>query len=243
MQHQNQPQPHRPRRALRLAVLLLVVPLSACVSVANHRKLELERDALRANKRALAEELRLAKSENERLEKQLGSEVGKASQMQGTYDALVAELKNELSSGQVQIEQLREGGVRVNLAQEILFSTGSAKLDDQGVDVLKRVSVELAKVPHRIEVEGHTDDRDIRGKLAETYPTNWELAGARAARVVRLFEESGVEGDRLVAASLGETKPVASNRSDQGRARNRRIEVRLLPDAAAPLPASLAPPN
>jgi chemotaxis protein MotB len=231
----------RPGRALRLAVLLSIVPLSACVSVATHRKLETERDALSASKRAMTEELRLTKAENERLESQLGSEAGKVSQMQGTYDALVAELKDELSSGKVQIEQLREGGVRVNLAQEILFSTGSAQLDDPGVDVLKRVSTELAKTPHRIEVEGHTDDRDIRGTLAKTYPTNWELAGARAARVVRLFEENGVKADRLVAASMGETKPVATNSSEKGRARNRRIEVRLLPDQAAALPASLAP--
>ena len=231
----------RPGRALRLAVLLLLVPLSACVSVATHRKLETERDALSASKRALAEELRLTKAENERLESQLGSEAGKVTRMQGTYDALVAELKDELSSGKVQIEQLREGGVRVNLAQEILFSTGSAQLDDQGVDLLKRVSTELAKTPHRIEVEGHTDDRDIRGTLAKTYPTNWELAGARAARVVRLFEETGVKADRLVATSMGETKPVATNASDKGRARNRRIEVRLLPDQAAAMPASLAP--
>ena len=233
--------PQHPRRALRLAVLLLLLPLSACVSVANHRKLETERDALRANKRALAEELRLAEAKNKQLESQLDKQTGKITKLQGTYDALVTELEDELSSGKVQIEHLREGGVRVNLAQEILFPVGSAQLDPNGSDVLKRVSVELAKVPHRIEVEGHTDDRAIRGTLAKTYPTNWELAGARAASVVRLFEGSGVKGDRLVAVSFGQKKPVASNLSDQGRARNRRIEVRLLPDGGTNVPASLAP--
>lgn len=230
---------HR-HRVPRLAALALLLPLSACVSVANYRKLELERDALRANKAALAEELRALKGQTQELAGALEAREEKLSQMQGTYDALVAELKDELSSGQVQIEQLKEG-LRVNLSQEILFPTGSAELDAQGRDILRRVSVELAKVPHRIEVEGHTDDVPIRGSLAKTYPSNWELAGARAASVVRLFAEGGIDGDRLAAVSFGQEKPVASNASDQGRARNRRIEVRLLPlEGDATLPASLA---
>jgi chemotaxis protein MotB len=213
------------------ATLALLLPLCGCVSVANYRKLELERDALRANRAALAEELSVLKLEEREQ---------KLSQMQGTYDALVKQLKNELASGQVQIEQLKEG-LRVNLAQEILFPTGSAELDAKGRDVLRRVSAELAKVPHRIEVEGHTDNVPIRGTLAKTYPSNWELAGARAASVVRLFGEAGISGDRMAAVSFGEVRPVASNDSDKGRARNRRIEVRLLPaEADATLPASLA---
>ena len=218
----------------------LLLPLTACVSVSNYRKLELERDALRSNKAALAEELRLLKGETKTLEVRLDQQQGEISQMQGTYDALVAELEDELSSGQVQIEQLRDG-IRVNLAQEILFPTGSAELDAKGRDLLARVSAELAKVGHRIEVAGHTDDVAIRGGLAKRYPSNWELAGARAASVVRLFEEKGVSGQRLVAVSLGEKRPVASNLTEKGRARNRRIEVRLLPDQGGTLPASLAP--
>lgn len=224
----------------RLAVLALLLPLCACVSVANYRKLELERDALRANKAAMAEELRLAKSDKDELASRLEEQQGALSEMQSTYDALTRQLKNELASGQVQIEQLREG-IRVNLAQEILFPTGSAELDDRGREVLMRVSAELAKVPHRIEVEGHTDNVPIRGVLARTYPTNWELAGARAARVVRLFGEAGIDGSRLAAVSFGPEQPVASNDSEEGRARNRRIEVRLLPDQpGAALPASIA---
>jgi chemotaxis protein MotB len=222
------------------ATLALLLPLCGCVSVANYRKLELERDALRANRAALAEELSVLKGEAETLEGRLEEREQKLSQMQGTYDALVKQLKNELASGQVQIEQLKEG-LRVNLAQEILFPTGSAELDAKGRDVLRRVSAELAKVPHRIEVEGHTDNVPIRGTLAKTYPSNWELAGARAASVVRLFGEAGISGDRMAAVSFGEERPVASNDSDKGRARNRRIEVRLLPaEADATLPASLA---
>jgi chemotaxis protein MotB len=226
------------RRALRLASLVLVLPLSACVGMAKYRDLEQERDALAAKRAALAKELRELGDEKQRLAGALDEQKSELSEMQGTYDALVGQLQEELSSGQVKIEQLRDG-IRVNLAQEILFPTGSAELDDQGREVLQRVSQELAKVSHRVEVEGHTDDRPIRGALARTYPSNWELAGARAASVVRLFEDGGLDGDRLVAVSFGEQRPVASNKSPEGRENNRRIEVRLLPRERT-LPASAA---
>ena len=77
--------------------------------------------------------------------------------------------------------------------------------------------------------------------LKERYPTNWELAGARAASVVRLFAQSGIDGTRLSAVSRGDTRPVADNRTPQGRALNRRIEIRLRPmgedDVVTPLEA------
>jgi chemotaxis protein MotB len=228
------------RRALRLAaVALLLLPLSACVSVSKYRDLEQERDALAAKRAALAKELEGLNGEKASLEGKLEEQQSQLSEMQGTYDALVNELQEELSSGQVKIEQMRDG-IRVNLAQDILFPTGSAELDEQGRDVVQRVSGELGKVEHRVEVEGHTDNVAIRGALARTYPSNWELAGARAASVVRLFEESGLDGDRLVAVSFGEQRPVASNDSQKGRELNRRIEVRLLPRDDQGVPASLA---
>jgi chemotaxis protein MotB len=66
-------------------------------------------------------------------------------------------------------------------------------------------------------------------KLAERYPSNWELAGARAASVVRVMQEAGVPATQLVAVSRGETEPVASNDTEEGRAQNRRIDVRIRP--------------
>jgi chemotaxis protein MotB len=72
-------------------------------------------------------------------------------------------------------------------------------------------------------VEGHTDDVPV----ARRYPSNWELAAARASSVVRLMIELGVEPDRLKAVSRAEFAPVASNETDEGRAKNRRIEIQL----------------
>jgi len=224
------------RAAAGLAPALLLA-LAGCVSSGKYEKLAAERDALRE---------RLADVENEKLSLEntrldlttsLSQQKDELSSMRGTYDALLSELQDEVASGKVQIERLRDG-IRVNLAQDILFPTGSAELDAQGRDVLTRVSSELAKGGHRIEVEGHTDNVPIKGALLRTYPSNWELAGARAASVVRLFEEKGVNRDGMAAVSFGEMRPVASNDDPEGRAKNRRIEIRLLPQTQS-MPASI----
>lgn len=148
--------------------------------------------------------------------------------MQSTYDGLVADLESEVSSGQIEIERLREG-LRLNVSDEVLFASGSAELDAIGRDVLIKVAGQLANLDDYIEVRGHTDDRRIRGALARKFPTNWELAAARAARVVRLLESKGVPGERLAVVSLGPNEPVAPNDTAGNRALNRRIEIRLLP--------------
>src|SRR5262245_22151638 len=229
-------------RAARLAAgavpALLLAALVGCVSSGKYEKLAKERDVLAT---------RLADAENERqtlestgrdLETDLSKQKDELSSMRGTYDALLTELEQEVSAGQIQIQQLRDG-IRVNLSQDILFATGSAQLDAQGRDVLTRVSAQLAKAGHRIEVEGHTDDVKIGGALARTYPSNWELAGARAASVVRLFEEKGLDRTRMAAVSFGQMRPVATNGDEAGRAKHRRIEIRLLPHESAAVPAAL----
>ena len=150
------------------------------------------------------------------------------SSMQSTYDELVTDLESELSSGQIEIERLREG-LRLNVSDDVLFASGSAELDQIGRDVLIKVAGRLKELGDFIEVRGHTDNRNIRGALAKRFPTNWELAAARAARVVRLLEEHGVPGDRLAVVSLGPNDPLVANDTPDNRARNRRIEIRLEP--------------
>ncbi len=148
--------------------------------------------------------------------------------LRGTYDDLVSDLQTEVSQGRIEIEQLREG-LRMNLSQEILFPLGSARLDQQGRNLLRKVAARLTNGAHTVEVQGHTDDLPIHGTLARRFPSNWDLAGARAAEVVRLFEHEGVDPSRLRAVSYGPTRPAASNETAEGRAANRRIEIRLAP--------------
>ena len=140
----------------------------------------------------------------------------------------MSELESEVSAGRIQIDQLREG-VRVAVSDEVLFDSGSARIDRQGEEVVRKISGQLASMDHRVEVQGHTDNLAISGNLAAAYPSNWELAAARAAAVVRLMEEEGVASDRLTLTSFASNRPISENDSVEGRAMNRRIEIRLRP--------------
>jgi len=171
-------------------------------------KLEKTRDLLTTNLR-----------ENE-------AKVAELSKRSGDYEGLVKDLEKEVSSGQIQITQLREG-LRLNLAQDILFRSGSATLEPYGVELLSKVSEQLAKNPQQVEVQGHTDNVPV--SKTSRWGTNWELAAARAASVVRLFEKHGVDPAHLRAVSYGEHAPVDDNQTAEGRARNRRIDIRLKP--------------
>ena len=161
-------------------------------------------------------------------EARLASREDELRRLQGTYEGLVGDLQEELAAGQVEIEQLREG-LRLNLSQEVLFASGSANLSQAGTAVVSKVAARLKSASYRIQVQGHTDPIPIRSTLRSRYPTNWELAAARASQVVRLLAEQGVAPNRLRAVSFGEYRPVASNENPAGRAKNRRIEIRLEP--------------
>lgn len=232
----------RRARTGRIGTLLVACVASGslgCVASGTHLAVVAERDALASDKVTLEQEvaaLRERTSELTTAEQELASRLAareqEVAELRSTYDGLVADLRSELDSGKVRIEQM-QNGIRVSLDDEILFPSGSAELDEAGSALLVKVAGQMAKSPYGVEVEGHTDDRPIRERLATRYPTNWELAGARSASVVRLLQSEGIEGTRLRVVSLAEFAPVASNDSEDGRARNRRIEIRLRPASAS----------
>jgi chemotaxis protein MotB len=144
--------------------------------------------------------------------------------------ALEEELHDEIVAGQIRIDEVRDG-VRVDVSNQLLFASGSAILSEKGRDVILRLAKQLREGDESISVEGHTDDVMISAGLESQYPSNWELAGARAARVVRRLSAEGVDPLRLRAISLGPFTPVASNGTEEGRSRNRRTEILLRPAA------------
>ena len=182
------------------------------------KRVELERDLRRLRQAEAELSENLAKREAE-----LAVTSTELSKLTGTYDGLVEDLEAEVASGQIEIEQLREG-LRLNLSQSILFPSGSASLNRQGLSVLKTVAARLQELPNDIEVQGHTDNVALKGPR-----TNWELAAERSAQVVRLFANSGIDPRRLTVVSFGENAPIAPNDTPEGRAKNRRIEIRLAP--------------
>lgn len=201
-------------RPIHVAVAALVLTSAGCVSTGTYESVEAERDALRA--------------QNETLEASLAEKATQVNQLRSTYEGLVASLEDEVAAGNVEIEQLRSG-IQVNLSQEILFESGSTEIGSSGREVLGRVAKELRGSRNRIDIVGHTDNIQISPRLKSRYPTNWELAGARAAAVVKLMQANGIAGSRLQAVSGGPFAPRTSNDTEEGRRKNRRIEVRLYP--------------
>jgi chemotaxis protein MotB len=182
------------------------------------------------------------------LSSQVAAKEEELQRLQGTYRELEAKMKEEIAKGDVRLSQAG-GRIKVDLVDRILFEVGEATITERGAGVLSRVGAVLANVEDRkIQVSGHTDDQNISERLKDRYPTNWELAAARASNVVRFLEEkANVPGRRLVAAAYGPWEPISSNRTPKGRARNRRIEIVLTPQLAPAqvdgAVASAAPPK
>ncbi|WP_292040014.1 flagellar motor protein MotD [Massilia sp. UBA6681] len=148
---------------------------------------------------------------------------------------LTATLMPLVKSGQVRVTQ-NARGIGIELNASVLFAQGEATLQQEAREVLGAVAGLLKDAPQRIEVEGHTDNLPITN---ERFASNWELSAVRAASVVRLFIESGVQDVRLSAIGHGATRPVAPNDTPANQARNRRVAVMILASVPEPLPAGV----
>jgi chemotaxis protein MotB len=181
----------------------------------------------------LREKIEVLQSKTKDLERQKEEEV---LAMKGTYESLLENMKSEIEKGKITITQLR-GKLKVNMLDEILFDSGETTIKPQGIEVLKRVGNILLKVKDKaINIEGHTDNVPIGAELSKKYPTNWELSVARATNIARyLQEKSGINPILLSATGYGEYKPVASNETEEGKAKNRRIEIVLVPKEIVPV--------
>lgn len=117
-------------------------------------------------------------------------------------------------------------GLVISLNNTILFESGSAVIKTENEDTLFQLAAAINSLDNYIRIEGHTDNRPINTK---TYPSNWELSTARAASVVRLFiDKCNVAPEKVVAVGYGEYKPIADNDTEEGRAKNRRIDIIIL---------------
>ena len=216
----------------RISLLLVVGALAAgsvgCVTKGKYEDMEVQRDRALAQRDDLTVQLEELTSANSALRAELESTESEVASLRNTYDELVSELQSEVASGQVEIQQLIDG-VRLAVSDKLLFPSGSATLNAQGRELLGRVAGQISDEDAIISVEGHTDNVPISKSLQARFPSNWELAGARAASVVRLLSESGVDPARLRAISRGPFAPVAPNDSPEGRAKNRRTEIILRP--------------
>jgi len=171
-------------------------------------------------------ENRMLKAENASLVKAREEQVQKVS---STYESMLEKMKWEIEQGQVTISELK-GKLTVNMVDSVLFDSGKAEVKKGGLQILGKVISILKDVRDKsIRIEGHTDDVPISRALAQRYPTNWELSAARAINVARYLQDQGIDPANLSAVAYGEWEPVATNDTPEGRAKNRRIEIVLVP--------------
>lgn len=142
-----------------------------------------------------------------------------------------SEAKPDLALGDDIEVIVNDGSISFRISSEILFGSGRAELEDAGLDVIDRLVPTLAAGGHRIIVEGHTDNLPIQ---TERFPSNWELSASRASSVVRYLQLAGIESTRLSATGYADTRPLADNDDEQGRASNRRVELIMQTEADKP---------
>lgn len=130
--------------------------------------------------------------------------------------------------------------LEIEIRTDILFASGSAALGDKAQEILARLAAILKPFPNALRIEGHTDDVPIH---TSTFASNWELSAARAASVVHLFMEQGVNPRQMSVEGFGEYRPAVANDSVEGRNRNRRVVLVVMADPGQSLPVAQASPD
>lgn len=199
----------------------------AGASAVKQREAETLATTAQADLNATREELETLRKQRAETEKRLAS-----------FRDLTTKFQKMIDSGTIEVK-VRNGVMLMALPAEVLFPSGSAALSRPGELAVMEVGVILKQLPkRRFMVVGHTDNLPVK---SATYKDNWELSTARAVTVTQFLISVGLSPKMMMAAGHGEHDPVATNKTKDGRLKNRRIEISLLPDLEEmpPMPKEL----
>lgn len=115
-----------------------------------------------------------------------------------------------------------ERGATITISDVILFPPGESTMNQDGLNIMKKIATVLAQFNYHIKIAGHTDNTPIH---TAKYPSNWELSANRACEVVRFLADSGIDPAQMSAEGYAEFKPIAQNTTPESRAQNRRVEI------------------
>lgn len=167
--------------------------------------------------------LQSALMEQQRLAAQIRYEQHQLDEVKSTLEDALSDF---LIEGHSMIEINRKDyAIELDVKSALLFPSGSHELTRSSHPMLDKIAQVLAKLPNRIHVEGHTDNRPIASHL---FPSNWELSSARAASVVHYLTMAGVPPEQMVAMGYGEYDPIDNNATEAGRYRNRRVVIKVM---------------
>ncbi|SDI05460.1 flagellar motor protein MotD [Propionivibrio dicarboxylicus] len=148
--------------------------------------------------------------------------------MRGMAKDIMEVMAPLIEQGKVRVIETSRG-VTIEINDSVLFSPGQSVLQPPLVKAMRAVADVIATTDFPVTIEGHTDNVPIK---TSQFPSNWELSAVRATTVLRLFSDAGVSAERLTAIGYADTRPVETNATIEGRARNRRVNILI--DSAAP---------
>ena len=144
------------------------------------------------------------------------------------YQELTRQLQREVKAGQVQFKQFEEG-IKITMANDILFSEGGWKIHRGGKETLDKIIMVLkGRKGMAVEVYGFTDNTPIGPMLRRQFSSNRELSLARAVDVVSYMEQKGINRDLISATGYGDERPIVPNDTPIGRRKNQRVEIIVL---------------
>ncbi|HOO57463.1 MAG TPA: OmpA family protein [bacterium] len=158
---------------------------------------------------------------------------GPEKQLEELEKRLRKEIKKMQNLGPGYLNTMRgQKELKVTIGSQAMFESGKADIIGEFQKSLDRIAIFIKENHLKVIVEGHTDDRPIS---TLQYPSNWELSVSRASRIIRYFNtQHGIPNNMLAASGYADTRPVATNETNEGRQKNRRIEIILTPTALTP---------
>jgi chemotaxis protein MotB len=224
------------RNQVALSIVLAFATVACGVPKSQYDALTTQEEKEKADSdKAIADlKAHIAELEGKQTDEQTKAELEELRQQKAAADAraklfddFVQKFKSMIDAGKLDITT-RRGQIVLALATDVLFDEGKTDIKPDGKTAITDVATALKSISgRRFQVSGHTDTFPIHKK---EFPSNWELSTARAVAVVKLLVEKGVKPESLSAAGYAEFDPFQSNGTDKGRAKNRRIEIVLVPN-------------
>jgi chemotaxis protein MotB len=153
---------------------------------------------------------------------------GKPVELLPSMKLLSEELKAEIEAGRLEVH-LEKRGLVISLRERTFFPSGGDTIEPLTYPTLEKIATTLRELPNPMRLEGHTDSIPIH---TSRFKSNWELSAARSIAMLELFEAKfGFNRGRLAIAGFADTSPVAVNETEEGRARNRRVDIVVLTES------------
>lgn len=228
-----------------LKITVLVAAMATLTSCVSKKKFEEEVNRAAAEKQAYESQIADLKSQNEKLQNEfadleknlnmskkeisdLSSKIAENNKKIDNLKTAISEVFSTYDPSTINVEE-RNGKLYIAMSNAILFDAGRDKLTKGSEELIEKMADVFNKNGDlRIMVEGHTDSDPVKIHKAQ-FKDNWSLSAARALSVVRALEDAGVDADRLTATGKGDTMPIASNDTDEGKEKNRRTEFVIVP--------------